>query len=239
MKKLVEMVKMFILSMVVAVMMIPAMTCQALDSRTVTFIKPMIGTWYDTNGNPALTIDNNYKINGCTVLASYWNDNYECNSYRIDAGNGTQDIALVMLGEGYHKMILVNNQKVLRWTRNPQYFESVGGIYLGMDKNQVVSLYGQPSSRDDRRARPIWKYNREGMELKFVGNVVESIIIYPSGDRRFDWSGLSANSSNSDFAYKYNVTVSKRGGVKIGYGEAILLYNDRVELTLDTPMIAW
>ena len=43
-------------------------------SRSVTELNKMIGTWYDSKGNVALTIGSDYSINGCKVLAFYLNN---------------------------------------------------------------------------------------------------------------------------------------------------------------------
>ena len=45
-------------------------------SRSVTELNKMIGTWYDSKGNVALTIGSDYSINGCKVLAFYLNNEY-------------------------------------------------------------------------------------------------------------------------------------------------------------------
>ena len=254
MKKLVEMVKIFILSIVLAVMMIPMMTCQAeYYSLPVTKLKDLVGTWYDVNGNVALTIESDYSINGCKIVALYYNDDYNNTFFgdgiyilRINEGNRIRDINLDFRGfaetnywikngyplkfyssNGYHKIIIVDWKNALRNTKNPRHFESVGGIYLEMDKNQVISLYGQPSSSDNYS----WKYNKEGFELRFAGNVVSHITIYSYGNRRFDWSGLSANDSKSTFMIKYNgIGGLSPSSIRIGYGEEIFFRNNSVTL---------
>ena len=250
MKKLVEMVKMFILSMVVAVMMIPEMTCQAdYYSRPVTELAPMIGTWYDVNGNVALTIGSDYSINGCKIVAFYLNGDYNPMFFgngvyvcRINEGNRTRDIIIdynsmpsVFSSNDYHEMIILNGQTMLRRTKNPRYFESIGGVYIGMSKNQVASLYGQPTSIGrNYGCVTTWKYSKEGFDVNFAGDGVVSITIYPTGNRRFDWSGLSANNSINDFKYKYN---SREGQVRhiqiIGYGESIRFNGNAVTLSTD------
>ena len=167
---------------------------------------------------------------------------------KIDEGNRYRTIELLYTGstEEYpeHQMLVMNwtsnNGQALRRTKEPRYFESVGGIYIGMDKNQVVSLYGQPSSVENNRNNSTWKYNDLGLELGFYMNVVTGITIYPYGNRRFDWSGLSARSSQTDFEYKYNSSMSRRGNINIGHGELIRLNkirwgNDGVYLGIFTP----
>ena len=244
MTKLVEMVKMFILSIVVAVMLFPAMTCQAYVTyqmpKQLTDLKWIVGNWYDTNGNLVLSISNDYKINGCTVMSvDFTADTAGIYKIVINEGNGNKNIELWHTGsqaKSYHEMLVIwtsnTTGSALRRTKNPQYFESIGGIYLGMDKNQVVSLYGQPLRVENQHRYSTWKYS--GFEVSFEWNVVIGITIYPNGDRRFDWSGLSANSSNSDFAYKYNTDVTRRGNLNIGHGELINLGQNSVSLRIFT-----
>ena len=66
MRKFIEIVKVLIMSMIVAVMILPAMTCHASDS--VTGLNHIIGNWYDSSGNMSLVIGNDYSINGCKIL---------------------------------------------------------------------------------------------------------------------------------------------------------------------------
>lgn len=227
---------------------LPAMTCEA-RSVSVTDLKWILGNWYDSKGNLVLSISNDYKINGCTVLsvdAEY--DTAGVYEIKIDEGNRYRTIELLYTGSAdkypEHQMLVMNwtsnNGQALRRTKEPRYFESVGGIYIGMDKNQVVSLYGQPSSVEDNRNNSTWKYNNLGLDLHFELNVVTGITIYPYGNRKFDRTGLSARSSQADFEYKYNNTMSVRGNIDIGHGELIRLNkirfgNDGVYLGIFTP----
>lgn len=242
-----------VLIALVATVFIPAMTCEALDSVPVTDLKYVLGNWYDAKGNLVLTISNDYKINGCTVLsvkAGY--DTAALYEIKINEGTGYRDIVLCTDGsvqdvatnpKGNHEWLILNfhenNEITLRKTKEPHYFESVGGIYLGMHKDDVTKLYGQPSSVEtDRWSEATWKYR--GFDVLIRGEVVHAITIYPYGDRRFDWSGLSARSSVADFEYKYNSKVSSRGNINIGHGELIRLNkirfgNNGVYLGIFTP----
>ena len=214
----------------------------AAGSTPVTKLKNIIGNWYDTKGNLVLSIGKDYKINGCTVtVVDYQADSAELYKIRINESNGYRDIDLITSGsyEGYHELLVLNfrnnNPLALRRTKIPRYVESVGGVYLGMDKNQVVSLYGQPSSAENGRRSSTWKYNKEGFSVTFEYGVVADITIYRGGNRRFDWSGLSASSSRADFAYKYNSTVSHRGNINIGHGELISISDNGVSLRCFMP----
>lgn len=222
---------------------LPAMTCQALDyqSVSVTHLKWIVGNWYDSKGNLVLTISNDYKINGCAVMAvGFVGDTAGMYKIRINEGTRYKDIEVCHDDGDYHEGLVLNwlnnNAVSLRRTKEPRYFESVGGIYLGMDKNQVVSLYGQPSSIvNNIQNNATWKYKKEGFDVRFYCGVVVEITIYSNGNRRFDWSGLSANSSKADFAYKYNSEVSHRGSIRIGHGEVIAIGTGKVTLQILDP----
>ena len=123
-----------------------------------------------------------------------------------------------------------------------------------MNKNKVLSLYGQPSTVQAKRnvlgGNEIWKYNKEGFELKFVEDFVIEIKFYSTGNRKFDWSGLSCNDSLISFInkYKYNSSFWNQrywtenpehlksldggDGIPIGYGEGIYLRDYPNSITL-------
>ena len=186
MKKLVEKMKIFIFSIVLAVMIFPAMTCQADDyqSVSVTALKDIVGNWYDTNGNLVMSISNDYKLNGCPIISvGFMGDSAAMYKIRINEGNRYRDIEVLETGSGYHEILDVdwtNDSKgyALRRTKEQKYYESIGGIYLGMDKNQVLKLYGQPSKVETRNRYTTWKYNNDGFDVEFMFNVVEKITIY-------------------------------------------------------------
>ena len=159
-------------------------------------------------------------------------------------GNQNKSIEFWQTGsqETEHQILLLNglnyNNSALRKTKNPQYFESVGGIYIGMNQNEVLRLYGEPSSKEHYNIFLkdwIWKYKNLGLEVAVYGGIVTEIKIYSYGDRKFDWSGLSANSSRSAFANKYRNEISRRGNLNIGRGEIISFGDNSVILQMLTP----
>lgn len=233
---------------------IPTMTCQA-SSVPVTKLKEIIGNWYDTKGNLVLTIGNDYKVNGCKVVALYLNPHYQpiftpqssaIYTCKIADGSGYRDIHLdyhsmpsvYLSTSDYHETIFLNGNIALRRTKEPRYFESVGGIYLGMNKDQVLRLYGSPSNVIERNnGRITWKYDKQKFDIWFSADIVDSITIYKSGDRRFDWSRLSANNTRAEFKSRYGGKAGQlgesRGPWIIGYGESINFRNDSVTLSID------
>lgn len=227
--------KIFTALTVALIVTFTANLCAAMDyySVPVTHLKSIIGNWYDTNGNLVLNISNNYTINGYSIVSvGYTGDTVAFYKVRITDGSSYGDVYLQTMGsyDGYHSMLVLNEQFALRNSQSPRYVESVGGIYLGMDKNQVAALYGQPSSISNQHNYTTWKYINEGFHVTFNYDVVSEITIYKYGNRRFDRSGLSAKSSRADFEYKYNSSVSRRGNINIGHGELIAIGNDGVSL---------
>ena len=234
---------------------LPAMTCEAyprdydsidyLGSGPVTWLKSIIGNWYDTKGNLVLSISNDYKINGCTVLGVKAG-NVGLTVVKIDEGNRYRTIVWWDTDPhgpySYpdHHMLYMDLPNdtgyALRRTKEPRYFESVGGIYIGMDKDEVLKLYGQPSSTERHsNFESVWKYNNLGLDLEFGYNVVREITIYPYGDRRFDRSGLSARSSKAEFEYKYGNRVigdGSMGYIDIGHNEKIEFREDSMILSM-------
>ena len=231
------------MSLVVVAIFIPAMTCGAQRySRPITDLDRFVGNWYDNKGNLVMRIDNNYSINDCKVVAFYLDNDYTpiffgqaVYTCRINEGTGYRDIhldsnSLPLLpiysskpyAPNYHEMIVLDGKKTLRKTKNPRYFESIGGIYIGMDKDEVIRRYGQPSSVGNNYGWvTTWKY-KEGFDVNFAGDTVISITMYKNSDRRLDWSGLSANNTRDDFKYKYGGTqgITPSNWI-IGYGESI------------------
>lgn len=235
-------IKIFVLA---ALIIFPS-NCNA--GLPVTSLNPMIGTWYDVNGNPTLTIGSDYSINGCKILdvdiisASEGISTYKV---KILENSGYRNIVLSYLNslmaeqnseKNYHDAIVIDNKNSYRRTKTPQYFESVGGIYIGMSTNDVVKSYGKPTSIDKGRNEweqvNTWRYGNN-FSLTVHGDTIREITIYKSGDRKFDRSGLSANSSLTNYKNFYQTKEESNNRVTwlyIGHGEVIFLKSDSVTL---------
>ena len=245
MKNLLDFVKIFLLA---AVIILPA-TCQAAInymSVSVTQLKDIVGNWYDAKGNLVLTISNDYKLNGCQIMSvGFMGDTAAMYKIVFRDGNQNKYIEVTHTGSSAveHQILVINstnNSYALRRTKNPQYFESVGGIYLGMGQDDVLKLYGAPSEKNNSgRDYTTWKYNNIGLELSFYAGIVNSIKFSAYGDRKLDWSGLSANSSKSAFESKYGTSFSRRGNLNIGRGEIINFRDGNITLGILTPGYAF
>ena len=203
----------------------------------VSNLNEIVGNWYDVNGNLIFTISSDYKINGYDIAAVDFEGD-TAGFYKIFINDGRY-VEVTHTGSAESKVhdMLIVDSVALRRTENPQYFESIGGIYLGMDANEVLSIYGNPSSGENfnRFLKDwIWKYDSLGLEVSIYAGVVTEVKMYSYGDRRLDRSGLSANNSTTDFGYKYNTSVSRRGNLNIGYGELLHIDGNSVTLGIFT-----
>ena len=239
MKNLLDFIKIFVL---VAVIIFPA-NVLAIDynSVSVTALNDIVGNWYDSNGNLILTISSDYKLNSCQIMSvGYTGDTAAF--YKIIFKDGDQNKYIEVIHTGsYEKYsdheMLIFNENSLRRTKNPKYFESVGGIYLGMNQNEVLKIYGEPSNKEhfDRFFTDwIWKYNNLGLEVSVYGGIVTEIKIYNYGDRKFDRSGLSAKNSISDFEKKYVNKFTRRNNLDIGHGEIISFRDNSIQFGIFT-----
>ena len=241
-----------ILSLIIFCVMIFSANCNAGDVHR---LKDTIGNWYDTNGNLALTISEDYSINGCKILNSELFGFTNCTAgirydLKIIEKTGVRDLILEYVSsstakkfseENYHEMIIIDTKNFYYREKNQRHYESVGGIYLGMKKDEVLKLYGEPSSveKNPNYNRYEFKYKNDGFDVQVVGDRVFSIKIYSYGNRKFDISGLSARDSEESYKkfYKPKADVGIRGSVfYIGNGELIFppsRHNNYVTLTVD------
>jgi len=239
--------------MIIFCVVIFSTNCQAGD---VNRLEDIIGNWYDTNGNLALTISKDYSINGCKILNCelFGFTNYVAGiryDLKIIEKTGVRDLILEYVSSStakkfsernFHEMLIIDCQNFYYREKNRYHYESVGGIYLGMKKNEVLKLYGEPSAVEKTPyVYNSWefKYKNDGFDVQIVGDRVFSIKIYDYSNRKFDISGLSARDSEESYKrfYKPKAYVGIRGSVfYIGNGELIVppnKYNNCATLTVD------
>ncbi len=85
-----------------------------------------------------------------------------------------------------------------------KYFESVGGVYLGMKKSDVVKVYGEPDAYDGEGMYQTWKYADDKVQIEFCYDVVDGIVLEKGSPRTFDRSGLGAGNPFSDYSAYYH-----------------------------------
>lgn len=195
------------------------------------FSRYICGTWTDIHGEKTLEITP-HAVNGDTLDGIY-----------DVAGGGVRGaVKAVLLHEGQpvteqiswnvmspnYKILVYGNQVYCRLTG--KHFESVDGVYLGMEMREVRQLYGEPDRKDGRFPYQSWSYVKEGVSVYFYGGIVDGIWINKGSRKTFDRSGLNADSPRDSYAAYY-----KAGGLMNEFftagedeSEYISLYEDRV-----------
>ena len=200
-------------------------------------INRMQGSWYDEDGQNVFVFNgatlNNFPIEGMYDAAGGSSDFGARLRILIDGRYKDFQVSFQGLTDNrnrYHTYFFVG-KKVYRRTPEFRYYESIGGIYLGMPINKVFNLYGQPDIIQDRK----FGYSKLGLVLDIRDNMVCQITIYPYGDRAFDRSGLSANNSPEEFARAYGLSrILGDYATNIGYYEFLWMkqYPKSVTLSL-------
>lgn len=164
------------------------------------------GDWYDANGSKVLSISNGY-INGCRIVdGSDFVGGYPgAGVFIIQEAQGRKAIHLQWLGNGEHKTIIMNKKDQLTNKLQKEHYESVKGVYLGMNRQAVIDLLGTPSSIEKMHSRETLKYTNLGFKVVTEHNMVTVITLIGKG-ARFEKSGLSIDSSMLDFYnfYQFN-----------------------------------
>lgn len=168
------------------------------------FPHEICGTWTDIHGERTLEITPR-AVNGDILDGMY-----------DVAGGGVKGaVEAVLLREGQpvteeigwnvmspnYKILVYGNQVYCRLTG--KHFESVDGIYLGMEMREVRRLYGEPDRKDGRFPYQSWSYVKEGVSVYFYGGIVDGIRIKKGSRKTFDRSGLNADSSRDSYAAYY------------------------------------
>lgn len=195
------------------------------------FLNKLSGAYYDEKGNIVLYIDNKgingYKLvevfdlaggssNGIGTFKILENDHYK--NLRIEWRTSTKT-----------KYLIVNDGLTLQNTKKVEYFESVGGVYLGMTDKEVLNAYGAPTSVEDEKPGKFktWFYDNDGWTIRFYNGRVDQITILKNGTRRLDRSGYNCDNSLDEFAAFYNIENIARGVPRsIGGGEYLWIYKD-------------
>lgn len=211
----------------------------SLDS-TIRASNKIVGDWYDTSGNKVLTISNGY-INGCPIVdgTDFVGGYPGAGVFIIQEAQGRKAIHLQWMGYGEHKTLIINKNVQLSATLQRQHYESVNGVYLGMNKQEVMNLLGVPSEPIDSRGRETLKYSNWGISVEFDHGIV-TVINLIGDNAHLDKSGLTKSSSLIDYYNFYQFSrmpseLSKedfQGCFSIGYGEYIAFDNGNVSLTI-------
>jgi hypothetical protein len=198
------------------------------------------GTWYDNSGNPRYTFNGNLlnrnKIVGFYDAAGGGSNFGVKMRILVDGAYNDMKVSFSSLSSDqsrYHQYMTVNDN-VYRRTPRARYYESIGGIYLGMPISDVYQLYGQPDvNQTDRHLHKVG-YSKLGLMLDVRANIVAQITIFTYGDRKLDRTGLSASSSLDEFTEAYGM--QRPAGLghanAIGYSEYIWIKDYPRSVTL-------
>ena len=197
----------------------------AQDESAASWLEPAAGEWYDLKGELAMTISGS-TINGCPVAAA-GNCTYgypRTGHFTISESQGTRALTLDLLGHKSHQYLIVDGKTALRRSIHPEYSESVGGIYLGMTRDDVTAKYGYPNeiTADQGmehwsakygypneitadQGMEHWSYGLHRMDVFFQGGIVMAVRLYKGSDIKFDKSGLGADAAMAAYAEAYKL----------------------------------
>lgn len=198
------------------------------------------GDWYDASGNKVLSISNGY-INGCRIVdgADFVGGYPGAGVFIIQEAQGRKAIHLQWLGNGEHKTLIMNKKDQLTNQLQKEHYESVHGVYLGMNRQAVIDLLGTPSSIEKMYSRETLIYTNLDLKIVTEHNMVTVITLIGKG-AHFAKSGLSIDSSMLDYYnfYQFNRIPSElskdkyQGPFSIGHGEYIFFGGKEVSLTV-------
>lgn len=223
--------------LLILIMLCIAATAYADDISAVSLaLKQYDGAWYDESGEEVFTVNSS----DCTILGKKTVKIGEIDIIMDDEGWTGYKFITTEDGERLETTAVMDNRgKTSFWgndgtylpyrsTKEIEYFESVGGIYLGMSKTNVENLYGGgdsmytspiiPMLEEENKNFPYIRkytvtYSKDGFEVSYAAGRVESITLFKGGARSFDRSGLNCENSMSDFAKAYKIG-------KLGYNTA-------------------
>ena len=238
-----EKLKLFVCMCFSIICLFSALTVEAAQMPLDLVIRTsqkVTGDWYDANGNKVLSISNGY-INGCRIVDG---DDFVggypgAGVLIIQEAQGRKAIHLQWLGNGEHKTLIMNKKDQLTNKLQKVHYESVNGVYLGMNRQAVIDLLGTPSSIEKMHSRETLKYTNLGLKVVTEHNMV-TVITLTGKNAHFAKSGLSIDSSMLDYYnfYQFNRMPSElskdkyQGPFSIGHGEYIFFDGNEVSLTM-------
>ena len=237
-----EKLKIFVCMCFSIVCLVSALTIEAAQVPLDIVIRKsqkVAGDWYDARGNKVLSISNGY-INGCRIVdgADFVGGYPGAGVFIIQEAQGRKAIHLEWLGNGEHRTLIMNKKNQLTNQLQKEHYESVRGVHLGMNRQQVIDLLGTPNS-SEVRGRETLKYTGLGLSIVLDHNMV-TVITLTGKNTHFDKSGLGIDSSMIDYYnfYQFNRMPSEllkntfQGVFSIGHGEYIFFGSNEVSLTV-------
>ena len=160
-------------------------------------IEAVQGTWYDLDGNVAFVV-NGDDFNGRRLVhAMNFAGPRACLADVFFEGEDLGGPAGHFIRWMTNRRFLTVDGKVCRNTKEPEYYESVRGVYLGMKLDDMFALLGEPE-RNIKNRRFEWP----DVTVNTEDGIVTAIFL-PKGGARLDGSGLGADDTPEDFAAAY------------------------------------
>lgn len=180
-----------------------------VEAADIWGLKAREGKWYDHDTGKLILEIKDGKINGLPVISGEYaggaSPSNGCGKYIVKE-NG-QNIVLnltVGLAGGLHKCMIVNGAITLFPTPQPQYYESVNGVYLGMTEKALIKAWGKPTRKMERR----WYYKKQGVVVRFDAGAIDRIDLLLESPLSFDKSGLNCSSLDEEFEAFYGFSSS-------------------------------
>ncbi len=192
-------------------------------------IEAVQGTWYDLDGNVAFVV-NGDDFNGRRLVhAMNFAGPRACLADIFFEGEDLGGPAGHFIRWMTNRRFLTVDGKVCRNTKEPKYFESVRGIYLGMKAEDMIALLGEPEQNIKN-----WRFIWPDMSVNTEDGIVTAIFL-PRGGARLEVSGLGADDAQEDFAEAYDFAEGWDGkeSKEIGsYGEYLRKQDGKIILSL-------
>ena len=153
------------------------------------------GVWYDLDGVEVFSAEG-ASFDGRKIL--------DVTGYGGSAEAANADFRLEGESPSYvnitwtrDRRFLLVNGKFCRNTKEPVYFESARGAFLGMKTEDALALLGEPTKNIGNR-----RFVYPDMTINTSGGMVVTIFL-PQDGARLDGSGLGADDAPEDFAEAY------------------------------------
>lgn len=160
-------------------------------------IEALQGTWYDLDGNVAFVVDGD-TFNGRRIVhAMNFSGSGACLADFFLEGENIGERGGRFVSWMPNGRFLILDGKVCRNTKEPEYFESVRGVYLGMKVEDMLAILGEPERIINK-----WRFVWPDMTVNTNDGIVLAICL-PKGGARLDGSGLGADSGEEEYREAY------------------------------------
>ena len=156
------------------------------------------GVWYDLDGNETFSAEGD-SFDGRKILdvTGYGGSAEAANvDFFLEGKDGEKPFYVNITWTRDRRFLLVNG-RFYRNTKEPDYFESARGVFLGMKKEDMLTLLGEPTKNIGN-----WRFVYPDMTINTSGGMVVTIFL-PQDGARLDGSGLGADDAPEDFAEAY------------------------------------